>query len=235
MPVNSSPTVAIVDYGLGNLYSVVRACERVGLAAEITSDKRKILAAEAVILPGVGAFGDAMQNLRSLDLVGPLREIACSDTPLLGICLGQQLLMTESEEFGTHQGLDIIPGRVVHFGRPQGALGTLKVPQVGWNRVFRPENSAGDDAWTESPLADLANGTYMYFVHSYYVETENRDVVLSISHYGDVTFCSAVRQRNVIAFQFHPERSGHDGLHVYQNFANQLNRCQFAKELRDAA
>lgn len=229
-----SASVAIVDYGLGNLYSVARACERVGLNAEITSDKGRVLAADAVILPGVGAFGDAMANLRNLDLVGPLRHVAQSDTPLIGICLGQQLLMSESHEFGRHAGLNIIEGDVVHFGRPAGPHGVLKVPQVGWNRIFRPRGTT-DDRWSDSPLRELPEGTFMYFVHSYYVRPTERSVVLSTSRYGDIEFCSAIRRRNVTAFQFHPERSGQDGIQVYLNLAEDLRARRTFKEQRHAA
>lgn len=236
MPHNATtPRVAIVDYGLGNLYSVARACERVGLDSQITSEKSEILAADGVILPGVGAFGDAMANLRRLDLVGPLRQIAHTQVPLLGICLGQQLLMSESEEFGCHAGLNIIPGRVVHFGQPQGRDGTLKVPQVGWNRIFRRERPQSGDRWADTPLAGLADGTYMYFVHSFYVQPEDENVVLSVSHYGDVSFCSAIHRDNIVAFQFHPERSAQSGLQVYERFATQLLQRHTSKELRNAA
>ncbi len=231
---HNPPVVAIVDYGLGNLFSVARACERAGLVARVTSDKREVLSADGVILPGVGAFGDAMQNLRQLDLISPLRQIAHSDTPLLGVCLGQQLLMTESEEFGVHQGLNIVPGRVVHFGRPRGPRGVLKVPQVGWNRVHRPPG-ADDDPWQGTPLSGLADGTYMYFVHSFYVCPDDTSLTLSISRYGDIEFCSAIRWRNVVAFQYHPERSGTDGMSIYQNFARDLCSRQFAKEHQNAA
>jgi imidazole glycerol-phosphate synthase subunit HisH len=228
------PVVAIVDYGLGNLFSVARACERAGLQARVTSDRCELLSADGVILPGVGAFGDAMRNLRQLDLVSPLRQIAHSDKPLLGVCLGQQLLMTESEEFGVHQGLNIVPGRVVHFGRPRGNNGILKVPQVGWNRIHRPCRST-DDPWQGTPLSGLADATFMYFVHSFYVCPEDPSSTLAISRYGDVEFCSAIRWRNVVAFQFHPERSGYDGISIYETFARDLSARRSNKEQRNAA
>jgi glutamine amidotransferase len=225
---------AIVDYGLGNLYSVQRACERVGLAAQITSSAHDVLSARCVILPGVGAFGDAMSNLRSLDLIEPLRHIAQSSVPLIGVCLGLQLLMSESEEFGLHQGLDIIRGRVTHLGRPHAAHETLKVPQVGWNRVYRPATAPGDP-WGDTPLAGVPEGAYQYFVHSFYVTPEDPDVVLSRTRYGDVDFCSAVRKGNVFAFQFHPERSGAEGVQIYQNIAAIVQRHSLSQETRHAA
>jgi glutamine amidotransferase len=220
--------VAIVDYGLGNLYSVGRACERVDLEVRITSDVGELTAADAIILPGVGAFGDAMQNLHKLDLVGPLRELSLTGKPFFGICLGLQLLMTESEEFGTHEGLGIIPGRVVHLGAPQGSRGTLKVPHVGWNRVEAPGNDA--TRWEQSPLHDTQPGTFFYFVHSYCVEPDDQTVVLSETTYGDRRFCSAVQKDNVIAFQYHPERSATDGNRVYNNIAAMIEQSH--KEVR---
>jgi len=217
---HETPQVAVVDYGLGNLFSVRHVCEHVGMNATITADRREMAAADAVILPGVGAYGDAMACLRRLDLVGPLREIALSGKPLLGVCLGQQLLMSESHEFGLHQGLNIIPGDVVRFENPQGRRGPLKVPHVGWNRIAKP---AGDDRrWDGTPLERRAEGEYMYFVHSYYVRPQDPSVVLAVSKYGDVEFCAAVRRDNVVAFQFHPERSGRAGVAVYQHFAEMV-------------
>lgn len=207
--------VAIVDYNLGNLYSVKHACAHIGLHAEITSSKEAIANARAVILPGVGAYGDAMATLHRLDLVSVLRDIASSGKPLIGICLGIQLLMTESYEFGRHPGLGIIEGTVVRFDRPTEHGRALKVPQIGWNRVCHAE-SAG---WDGTLLDSVADGEYMYFVHSYIVQPEDPSVVLSTSRYGQIEFCSSVQRGNVFACQFHPERSGVEGLRVYRNLA----------------
>lgn len=217
------PQVAIVDYGLGNLYSVKHACEHVGFAVIVTSSKEEILGADAVILPGVGAFGDAMDALRRLDLVALLKDIAGTDQILMGICLGMQLLMTESYEFGRHAGLDLIRGPVVRFDNPVGPKGKKKVPQVGWNRIFRLQDSAGaagnephaEDPWFATPLRGLTDGEYMYFVHSLYARPEDPAVVLSTSTYGHITFCSSVKCGNLFATQFHPERSGSQGLRIY--------------------
>jgi glutamine amidotransferase len=231
-----TPTVAIIDYGLGNLFSVARACERVGLIAHITSSASEIEGCDGVILPGVGAFGDAMRNLRRLDLVGPLRQLACSGKPLFGICLGLQLLLSESEEFGLHEGLGIIRGRVVHLGRPRGPAGTLKVPEVCWNRIYPPKSSRARDTdhWDGTPLAGLPVGIHMYFVHSFYVQPDEPDTILALTRYGDVEFCSAVRKGNVHAFQFHPERSGPDGVKIYRNIAT-LVGAQLFQESPHAA
>lgn len=239
--------VAIVDYKLGNLYSVQHACRFAGLEGFITSSKDDLLNADAVILPGVGAFGDAMENLRRQDLVGPLRDIACSTTPLIGICLGLQLLMSESHEFGRHGGLGIISGPVVRFDRPMGTLGasadriekTLKVPQIGWNGISRPNMPASSDAgntdaWTHTPLQDLRDGEYMYFVHSFYAQPEREDVILSKTTYGDIEFCSSLRLGNTFAFQFHPERSGPKGLHIYHHIASLVRRARGEGEVYHA-
>jgi len=221
--------IAIVDYGLGNLFSVKHACEYVGMHATVTSSKEEILRADAVILPGIGAFGDAMEALEKLDLSNTLRDIA-SEKPLVGICLGMQLLMTESFEFGKHHGLEIIDGQVVRFEDLMPGSKKVKVPQVGWNRILRRAGKlSGDDksdsatgSWAGSPLRGLHDGEFMYFVHSFYVRPQDSRVILSISRYGDIEFCSSLQYRNVFATQFHPERSGPQGLQIYRNLAADL-------------
>ena len=214
---------AIVDYGLGNLFSIQRACEHAGMEGLVTSEKREILGSDLVILPGVGAFGDAMRTLLRLDLVSILRDVAASDKPLIGICLGIQLLMTESYEFGLHKGLGIIDGSVIRFQNSREAGHVLKVPQVQWNRIFRPQDYRPEsDLWVATALSGLADGEFMYFVHSFYVCPADPSVVLSASRYGDVEFCSTLLRRNVFACQFHPERSGLAGLQVYHNLARMV-------------
>lgn len=222
MPEPESSQVAIVDYGLGNLYSVKQACASVGLQATITSSKKEILESAAVILPGVGAFADAMANLHKLDLVTVLQDIARSPTLLIGICLGVQLLMTESYEFGRHAGLGILAGPVVRLDHPQEGERTLKVPQIGWNRIV----PAGQGAlsWEHTLLAGVPAGEYMYFVHSYIVQPQDSRVILSTTQYGNIRFCSSVQYNNIFACQFHPERSSKQGIKVYQNLALQLQR-----------
>lgn len=210
-------TAAIVDYGLGNLFSVKHACEHVGLAASITSTAKDILGADLVILPGVGAFGDAMAGLQRKDLSGPLRDVAASGKPLVGICLGLQLMMSESHEFGIHKGLGLFEGSVVRFDDPRGPTGILKVPQVGWNRIYRSGGSA--DSWAQTPLQKIADGEYLYFVHSYYAQPVDPAIGLTVTRYGHIEFFSGLRKNNVYAFQFHPERSGPRGLQIYRNLA----------------
>lgn len=216
-------TVAIVDYGLGNLYSIKQACEHFSYQALITSSPQDIWKSDAVILPGVGAFGSAMASLRRLDLVAPLREVAASGKPLIGICLGLQLLMRESWEFGRHQGLGIIDGEVVPFRSSEDGREKLKVPHIGWSGIFRdikPDIQQSSscfqkDSWAGSPLEGLADGEGMYFIHSFYAKPVDPGVVLSVSRHGHVAFCSSLRRDNVFATQFHPERSGSCGLRIY--------------------
>ena len=231
----NNPQVAIVDFGLGNLFSVKQACEYAGMNAVITSSPEKLFAADAVILPGVGAYGDAMDSLRKLDLVSPLQEVGASDKWLIGICLGLQLLMTESYEFGTHKGLGIIDGVVVPLETQvypdtwEEFPKSLKVPQVGWNRIWgatdtRTPKPESPSSWKDSPLADVSEGEYMYFVDSFYVMPENPELVLSTSHYGQIEFCSSLQYNNTFACQFHPERSGVQGLRVYKTIAAMVKK-----------
>jgi len=205
--------VAVVDYGLGNLYSVCRACEHAGMEATITGSADDLAAADAIVLPGVGAFADAMAALNERGLSEALRHLAADGKPLFGICLGLQLLMTESHEFGIHPGLGLIDGVVERLP----ANGGRKVPQVGWSAINPP---AGVD-WTGTVL-DGAADAYVYFVHSYYVRSADPSVAFSESRFGPLVFCSSVRRGNVFGCQFHPERSASQGLAIYRNMARLL-------------
>lgn len=222
--------VAVVDYGMGNLFSVKQACQHAGLTAVITASKAEILAADAVILPGVGAFGDAMETLTRMDLVSVLRDFASSPKPMLGICLGMQLLMTESHEFGRHRGLDVVEGEVTRLPDSHDGRRQVKVPQVGWNRVHfngtgcsQVSAETGPRANEEPLLNGVSDGEYMYFVHSFYPIPADSSVIVSTTQYGSVDFCSSLRSGNVFACQFHPERSGQAGLRIYHNFARLIN------------
>ena len=222
----SSGQVAIVDYGMGNLYSVKHACEHVGLSARITSGRDELLSASAIILPGVGAFGVAMENLRALDLLEPLRDIAASPTPFVGICLGMQLLMTESQEFGVHRGLDLVEGQVVRLKETPVKTRSVKVPQVGWNRIREtPSHSNGRKAWLGTLLEGVADGEYMYFVHSFYCRPADMRATLSVTQYGTVEFASTIQRGNIVGIQFHPERSGPQGLRIYRDLSAWIDRC----------
>jgi glutamine amidotransferase len=216
---------AIVDYGLGNLFSVKLACEKVGMTAIITSDKNVIRRADVVILPGVGAYRDAMVELELRGLTDTLHRVVESGKMLVGICLGMQLLMEESFEFGHHQGLGIIKGSVVRFEHPRSSDGRiLKVPQVGWNKILKPKKSEKNDPWQATPLQEIKEGSYVYFVHSFYCLPTEVNVSLAITHYGHIQFCSSLQNKNIFAIQFHPERSGPAGLNIYRNIMQQCLR-----------
>lgn len=223
MPYDRRTPVAIVDYGMGNLFSVKHACEYVGMEAAITSDRRVIRDAPAVIVPGVGAFPKAMENLQKYDLIAALRDYAATGRPIAGFCLGMQLLMTESQEFGRHRGLGLIEGDVVRLDSTSGPR-VPKVPNIGWNSVYSKTLGKGAVAsWKGSLLAPLANDTYMYFSHSFYTRPANDQIVLAKTRFGSLEFCSSFSQGNIFACQFHPERSGPDGLKMYQALAEAAN------------
>lgn len=207
--------VSIVNYGLGNLFSIKHAWNSVGIKAEITSSKDTILNSNLVVLPGVGAFGDAMESLNELDLSKTIKEVANSETIVVSICLGMQLLMSKSYEFGEHKGLDIIEGEVLPL---KNINGKVKIPQVGWNKISKYTSSNSN--WVNSPLKTLPENTYMYFVHSFYISPTEKNLILSTTNYGGVKFCSSIQLNNIFGFQFHPERSGHDGLQIYRNLAD---------------
>ena len=215
------PKVAIIDYGMGNLFSVKRACENVGLMPLITSAANELLSADAAILPGVGAFGDAMGYLAERDLVDAIKEFITSGKQFMGVCLGMQLLFSESEEFGLHRGLGVIQGRVVKFPGNNSSGEKIKVPQVCWNAINR-RSTAEKDIWMNSPLVGVRNGDPMYFVHSFYVEPLESDRILSITDYEGIVYCSSIQQENVFACQFHPEKSGLEGIKIYRNWANKI-------------
>jgi glutamine amidotransferase len=224
MTARNGRPVAIVDYGLGNLHNVQRACEAVGLATNITSSPEDVRSAAAAILPGVGAFGNAISTLNASGLGQALRELADDGKPLFGICLGFQLLMTESSEFGHHRGLDIIPGLVIQLNNPQDDEGRLKVPHVGWNRVWKRNVEGTSNAGQENLLDAIADGEYMYFVHSFVVVPAQANTIVSTTHYGDVEFCSSARRGNVFGCQYHPERSGVEGLKMYAKLARNIQQ-----------
>jgi imidazole glycerol-phosphate synthase subunit HisH len=198
--------LAIVDYQMGNLRSVQKALEKVGAQAVITSSAADILKADKVILPGVGAFEDAIAELRRRDLVGPIKDAIAADKPFLGICLGLQLLFDVGYENGMHEGLGVIPGEVVRFDVPA----ELKVPHMGWN---------GLNIRRRPPVLEgIAEGTHVYFVHSYYVKPRDPAVIATETDYGG-PFCSMIWRGNLFATQFHPEKSQTDGLRILKNFA----------------
>lgn len=196
--------IGIVDYGMGNLFSVSKALERLGADYFISADKTKLLQADALILPGVGSFRDAMERLPA----DTIKEFAAAGKPLLGICLGMQLLFEESEENGPTKGLGLLPGRVRRFtGRTQHGE-SYKVPHMGWNRLKFVK---------ESPLLKNLTEDYVYFVHSYYVDAENSDVLLAKTDYHK-QISAIVGMNNILGMQFHPEKSSRLGMALLNNF-----------------
>jgi imidazole glycerol-phosphate synthase subunit HisH len=206
--------VAIIDYKLGNLFSVQQACLYCGVDAIITNNANEILNADYAILPGIGSFGNAMENLHKMDLIKPIHDFVDSNKPLMGVCLGLQLLFTESEELGSFKGLDIVNGVVTRFPTVKQDSYFLKVPQIQWNKIRKPS----ENRWDNTPLIACEEEDYMYFVHSFYVIPEKPEEQLSKTVYGDINYCSSIQVRNVSAFQFHPEKSGLKGLSIYKNF-----------------
>ena len=195
--------VIVVDYGAGNLRSVVRAVAETGATPVVTSSARDIERAGMVIVPGVGAAADTMANLQRCGLVEVIRDYIAADRPFLGVCMGLQALMTYSEEGGRHDCLDVIPGKVVRIEAD------VKVPHMGWNRVFIRR---------QHPIFDgIADGEYFYFVHSYYVSPDEETTIVATTDYG-VEIPAVVARGSLVATQFHPEKSGPAGLRIYRNF-----------------
>lgn len=210
--------IAIVDYGLGNLFSIQRAISYLGMDSMITDNPDEILGADRIILPGVGAFADGMKGLKEKGLDRILHKCAEEGKPILGICLGMQLLMTESEEFGLHLGLDLIPGRVIRFPEPKLQGLQYKIPHVGWSQVFPKKDRSSPKEWEKTVLAKNSPGDYFYFVHSYHVVPDNPENTMAIAEYGGMEFCSMVRDRHIFGCQFHPELSGETGIKIYREF-----------------
>ena len=195
--------IAIIDYGAGNLRSVVNAITKLGYQPKVTSSPGELLTAQAVILPGVGAAADTMENLKALGLDGPVRQLIADDRPFFGVCIGLQILFTATEEGGWHECLGVIPGQVKKL--PAG----LKIPHMGWNQVKQR---------VSHPLFDgIPDGANFYFVHSYYGEPEDKSLVAGETEYG-LPFCSVIARGNLVATQFHQEKSGEHGLRIYDNF-----------------
>lgn len=199
--------IAIIDYGMGNLRSVQKGFEKVGVAARVTRAADEIGRAPGVVLPGVGAFGACMDNLRDYGLIDVVRQVVERGTPFLGICLGMQLLFEESEEFGPVRGLGLLRGRVVRFRERDDP--DFRIPHMGWNQIQRRQDAAA--------LAGIDDGAFVYFVHSYHVEPADPGVIATTTDY-DGEFVSAVARGNLFACQFHPEKSQRIGLQILENF-----------------
>ncbi|MDE6950058.1 MAG: imidazole glycerol phosphate synthase subunit HisH [Lachnospiraceae bacterium] len=197
--------VAVIDYDAGNIKSVQKALEHLGGQVSVTRDRDEILAADRVILPGVGNFGDAMAKINSFGLDAVIREAAERKTPFLGICLGLQLLFEESEESPGVKGLGLLPGKIIRIPKAEG----LKVPQIGWNALKYPSEGR--------LFQGVAEGSYVYFVHSYYLQAQEKDIVKATVEYG-VSVEASVEKENIFACQFHPEKSSDAGLQILKNF-----------------
>ncbi len=204
--------IAVIDYGMGNLRSVQKALEAAGYPAAIVNTPEALKQARGIVLPGVGAFGDTMDNLRALGLDMAIKDEIANNKPFLGVCLGLQVLFESSEEMGAHPGLGILPGRVRRF------TGELKVPHMGWNQV---DLGPGQD----NPLFQgIPDHSYFYFVHSYYVESDDNAVISGSTDYGG-TFTSMIARGNLFGVQFHPEKSSELGQRVYANFGKLVAGC----------
>ena len=201
--------IAIIDYGMGNLRSVQKGFEQVGHQAIVTRDPEAIDRASHVVLPGVGAFGDCMANVTRYGLVDPIHRAIQAGKPFLGICVGFQLLFSESEEFGCHKGLGVLPGKVKAIPLPKDVVSSYKIPHMGWNTIHIDKAAP--------PLLGINSDSYVYFVHSFYVEPDEQVLVSTQTDYG-VSFASSVWKDNIFATQFHPEKSQTVGLQVLKNF-----------------
>lgn len=206
--------VVIVDYGHGNLYSINQACIQVGYNPIISSSQSEIANADTLILPGVGAFKVAMEELINKNLIEPIFEFVQKGNYLMGVCLGMQLLFDTSDEFGNNNGLGLINGTVERFPSVINDK-KIRVPHIGWNNIRK---TSKENNWNSTPLANISEQDYLYFIHSYYAKPTNLNNILSISQYQEFEFCSSVQKDNVFGFQFHPEKSAEQGLSIYKNF-----------------
>ena len=206
--------VVIVDYGHGNLYSINQACIQVGYKPIISSSQSEIANADKLILPGVGAFKVAMVELMNKNLIEPIFEFVQKGNYLMGVCLGMQLLFESSEEFGYNKGLGLVNGTVERFPSVVNDK-KMRVPHIGWNNI---QKYSKQNNWNSTPLANISEQDYLYFIHSYYAKPADLNNILSISQYQEFEFCSSVQKENVFGFQFHPEKSAEQGLSIYKNF-----------------
>ena len=202
--------ISIIDYGSGNLHSVIKAFQQLGALVKVTSDPGDVARAERLVLPGVGAFEDGMAGLDKRGLISGIQDYFSTERPFLGICLGMQMLLTESEEFGLKPGMGVIPGRVTEIPVQKG----YKVPHIGWSRIQpRPEES-----WSGSILEDVVPGTRVYFVHSFSAQPAQEEHRLADTMYGNYRISAAIQRGQVVGCQFHPEKSGPLGLKILERF-----------------
>lgn len=206
---NIDPKIIIVDYGLSNLYSISKALRRFSNNVIITDELSVLESADAVVLPGVGAFAEGMKGLEARGLISGIRDFVKTGKPLLGICLGAQLLLSKGYEFGVFGGLDVVEGEVVRF--PE--IDDSKIPHVGWNKIYTKHAE-----WKQTILDKISQNVNMYFVHSYIFKLKNKENIFALTQYGDFEFCSIFKKDNIYGCQFHPEKSGEIGLQILKNF-----------------
>lgn len=211
----NTPEVVVIDYGVGNLLSVQRGFERCGARVILTADPKKILSAKRVVLPGVGAFANAMMALNNLGMVEVIRELSDRKTPLLGICLGMQLLLEESDEFGTTEGLGLIPGRVIAVPDLTLSGGVQKIPHIGWS-ALQPSNGNAD--WQNTLLKDNHQGDAAYFVHGFMANPQKASHRIADCLYGGHKISAMIGRDHIVGCQFHPEKSGEVGLKILRRF-----------------
>ena len=208
-----SKKITIIDYGCGNILNLARAIKFIGYEVDITHDKNKIINSSYVILPGVGAFGNAMKQIEKYNLRNTILKYAKSNRPLLGICLGMQILLTVSYEFGVHKGLGLIEGKVIKISNEKNK--EIKIPHMGWNEIY-PNNNKKE--WKNKILKNSSIGKSFYFVHSFVCITKDYDSTIAVCNYSDISIPAVVATGNVFGCQFHPEKSADNGLAVLKNF-----------------
>lgn len=213
--------VGIIDYQLGNLFSVIQACQEVGINAVLCTEASQVENFDGYILPGVGSFGEAMNNMQSSGLDIALKAEVAKGKPLFGICLGLQLLFEKSDESEVANGLGILKGSVKKFPKSNDESVKIRVPNIGWNSL---EFANGVVRGKDNPLKDVTEDDYFYFVHSYFVETDETDSILTNTQYHGIKYVSSVFLNNIFATQFHPEKSGEKGLNIYRNWRNFINQ-----------
>ncbi len=213
--------VVIIDYGIGNVSSVLRAVKKFTPNCELTDNPEKIVDAERLILPGDGAFGDTMNQLNKKHLITPLLRYISDKKPFLGICVGMQVLATISEEFGIHKGLNLIPGKVIKFKKSKSIHNPYKIPQIGWNKLVKPKHVK---TWKGTILEGISEGNWVYFIHSYIVIPNNKSYNLALTKYGDTIYSSIIMKENIVACQFHPEKSATIGLRIVENFISNYEK-----------
>ncbi len=206
-------TIGVIDYGMGNLLSLERALIHIGISVKMIDNYKEINSVDKLILPGVGAFPDGMNNIKKNNLQESINEFAKSGKPFLGICLGMQMMMSKGKEFQDTKGLNLIDGEVLPLPKN---MPKNKVPNINWHNIIEPENKQ----WENSIFKNTENNTNFYFVHSYFVQPKNVENVLAYSMFGELKFCAAIQKDNIFGTQFHPEKSGKEGLKLLETFKN---------------